>query len=395
MPRIMILSFCFPPDVSGGSFNIESIANELSGNSEVLVAVSNWNSIDKSRIRDINKHLKVVQLNHNSVHILIYKVLRKASLICKNDELHWMSELFMAYTCKQALRIANDFKPNCVITACYPFANHIIGREIQKRIGVKWIAYYLDPFFCSENDIFYNMDWAANKEHSVIKKADKVVILRWMAEKYREYSIVPNSILQCIDLPVKRTNGVIKRHDNEFINFVYIGTLYKGLRSPDVLFEFIQKLNEYTSQKIKLVIIGKISGYSMNDVHEWEENYKGFFSHQGVVNHDQLIDYYNKADALISIGNTNKTQMPSKVFEYMGVGKPIIHLSKIDDCPVQKVLEQYPLAICINESEINSLNYNEIGDKILELVQKPILTGKDYESLLKQYTIAEIAKVFR
>lgn len=394
MRRIMIISFCFPPDVSGGSFNIESIANELSRNNDVLVVVTNWYHTEKSGLQVINNHLRVIQLNHNKVLVFLYKVLRKLSLICKSDRLHWLSELVMAYTYKTTIKMAKEFKPDTVITSCYPFANHINGRKIKENTGVKWIAYYLDPFFCSENDIFYRKRWAANKEKQLIKEADRIVILRWMRETYNEYSVLPSNKLRCIDLPVKRIEGVSKEYNNKHLYLVYIGTVYKGLRSPIVLFEFIKKLKEYMPFKITLIMIGKISGYNMNDVHIWEEEYKDFFRYQGVVEHDQLIDYYKMADALISIGNTNRTQMPSKVFEYMGVGKPIIHLSKIDDCPVQKELEKYPLALCIKESEINNLNYDEIRDKITELVQKPVLTSEDYDSILKQYTIAEIAKVF-
>ena len=42
----------------------------------------------------------------------------------------------------------------------------------------------------------------------------------------------------------------------------------------------------------------------------------------------------SKMHILLSIGNFNKYQMPSKVIEYISLGKPVLHFAEIADDPL-------------------------------------------------------------
>ena len=44
--------------------------------------------------------------------------------------------------------------------------------------------------------------------------------------------------------------------------------------------------------------------------------------------------WLNKMHILLSIGNFNKYQMPSKVIEYISLGKPVLHFAEIADDPL-------------------------------------------------------------
>ena len=55
---------------------------------------------------------------------------------------------------------------------------------------------------------------------------------------------------------------------------------------------------------------------------------------------------------LVNIGNSVDNFMPSKIFEYISTGKPIINVYKIPECPTLKYLAEYPLALCVSEEEI-------------------------------------------
>ena len=54
----------------------------------------------------------------------------------------------------------------------------------------------------------------------------------------------------------------------------------------------------------------------------------------------------------MNIGNAVDNQMPSKIFEYISTGKPIINIFKSTDCPTLKYLGRYPLVLNIHEAEI-------------------------------------------
>ncbi len=44
----------------------------------------------------------------------------------------------------------------------------------------------------------------------------------------------------------------------------------------------------------------------------------------------------NNFHLLLSIGNTNKYQLPSKVIEYISLGKPVIHFAEIPSDPMYR-----------------------------------------------------------
>ena len=52
----------------------------------------------------------------------------------------------------------------------------------------------------------------------------------------------------------------------------------------------------------------------------------------------ETIDYLKKMidnfHILLSIGNTNKYQLPSKVIEYISLGKPVLHFAEIKDVAI-------------------------------------------------------------
>jgi len=52
------------------------------------------------------------------------------------------------------------------------------------------------------------------------------------------------------------------------------------------------------------------------------------------------------SDNLIAVGNNDCNQVPSKIFEYMSFGKPIVYFYSDDDVNV-KILKKYPIALCL------------------------------------------------
>jgi len=73
---------------------------------------------------------------------------------------------------------------------------------------------------------------------------------------------------------------------------------------------------------------------------------------------------------LLSIGNFNKYQMPSKVIEYISLGKPVLHFAEIADDPLYNFNDQFDnLKIINSKTTKNEIeNYFEnIRENRLEL----------------------------
>jgi hypothetical protein len=65
----------------------------------------------------------------------------------------------------------------------------------------------------------------------------------------------------------------------------------------------------------------------------------------------------NNFHLLLSIGNTNKYQLPSKVIEYISLGKPVIHYAEIHTDPMYRFENQFDnLKIINKETEPHDIN---------------------------------------
>ena len=122
------------------------------------------------------------------------------------------------------------------------------------------------------------------------------------------------------------------------LSFAYAGGFYTSIRNPMHMLEVMKKLPcDFT--------FFLLTGYSEPQFNAFISQNCGSTKSFKVLpksNHDVAIEVMNKADLLISVGNTTSIQVPGKIFEYMGIGKPIIHFSKIHDDPAVKYLKQYP-----------------------------------------------------
>lgn len=85
----------------------------------------------------------------------------------------------------------------------------------------------------------------------------------------------------------------------------------------------------------------------------------------GPISRDLLLKEYEMADCLLNIGNTMEDQMPSKIFEYMSYGKPIISTYRIDNDTSKKIIEKYPVGLCIDERSVSSVKAVEQIEEFL------------------------------
>lgn len=69
----------------------------------------------------------------------------------------------------------------------------------------------------------------------------------------------------------------------------------------------------------------------------------------GYLPHDELMAILSQADVLVSTKRSDR--MSGKIFEYMGLKKPIVHLSGCAEDPDVKYLERYPLAVVVKTCE--------------------------------------------
>lgn len=96
--------------------------------------------------------------------------------------------------------------------------------------------------------------------------------------------------------------------------------------------------------------------------------------------HKIANEYISSASVLLSIGNSESPMAPSKIYEYMATGKPIIHFYSWDNDPCLEPLRKYGNSILVKENDninkiniVNFLKHTNVLD--YEKVRKTFITS--------------------
>ncbi len=262
--------------------------------------------------------------------------------------------------CEKALELDKENNYDIIISISQPFQSHYIAEEIKKYKGdkVKWMVFEFDPFA-------YNNELTANArlrkkmtedEKRILDKCDIAILTPELYEFYKKNKFIKMTE-KIIALPFGNLEPIVFNQNNvehnfmkaNKINCLFTGQLYDNIRNP----RFVLKLFSKIDNSIHLTLM---TNFNKEKIQSYTDQ-KFLPSVIPYQNRDTALYNLTKADILINIGNTVEHQVPGKVFEYMSVGKPIIHFSKIKNDPAVKYLQRYPKVLIIKEWEAENRDY--------------------------------------
>ena len=295
-------------------------------------------------------------------------------------------------------RICHDELVDIVVCVSYPFEACIATARMRMR--VPFIYYQLDPYFNH-----YQQKWklyAQKREDFVCRKASHVVMTKLIHEDYFNSKLKHHfpkcSILEFPSIrpvPLLQDNDVIhaKTDKESFYRFLFLGSVYSDIRSPDYCYAlFHQVIEKYPG--IIIDFVGPIYGNLSTAAKHLEGLLGSNFRRHERVSADAADKLLSGADFLINIGNTVHNQMPSKIFEYISTGKPILNFYKMDNCPTLNYTEKYPL--CMNVSEARSID-DDLVDEFLQFCTRNYgkrLTYNQVEAIFSECTVESVGKRF-
>ena len=238
-----------------------------------------------------------------------------------------------------ARKLMRKEKYDAMISVSLPFTGHCVGLALKKCYGLPWIVDIGDPFsFMNETPVNNHVlfGWLNYRtESKVLQNADYVTVTTdgTRTEYLRCFpDVAGNKISVIPPLFVAPTNvdelapfftGLNK------IRLVFAGTLYSKIRNPAVLLEFFSSLlTTEIAEHLELHFFGV-----MNDCEPYFERYRELmgvkiFLH-GLVSRASAVRAMKDATILVNIGNSTAYQLPSKVVEYVMLGKPVFNITKL------------------------------------------------------------------
>ena len=166
---------------------------------------------------------------------------------------------------------------------------------------------------------------------------------------------------------------------------VYTGTLYRGIRNPRPALELLSSILDTYSVHFY--------GHSDCDdiLDEFALIFPGHVVNHGLVPHKEALRAVSSADILLSIGNAHTEMAPSKIYEQMSTGKPIIHVYSEKNDPCLPLLIEYNNALCVDTNNVAQVDINHFING-LKYLGKTELEGK-FKEASPQYSLKAITEL--
>lgn len=218
---------------------------------------------------------------------------------------------------------------NIVITTGPPHSMHLIGLQLKKRLGVKWLADFRDPWTSIGYHKQLKLTTRSQQNHKkleseVLNTADKVIVTSFTTKK--EFESITNKPIEVI------TNGYDKHdigHVDLDIKFTmsHIGSLLSK-RNPEVLWQVLKDLvqeHHGFSNNFQLNLVGTVSDEVLESIAY--NNLSDYINNVGYLSHKESVIIQKKSQILLLIeidSDETKGIIPGKLFEYMASNRPII-----------------------------------------------------------------------
>jgi glycosyltransferase involved in cell wall biosynthesis len=232
---------------------------------------------------------------------------------------------------RRGYALCREARPDLIYSTGGPASAHIAAGMIARRTGIPWVAEFQDPLV--------HDDWCRGKaalklfslaERYVCARASRVVFLTEEAKRRAAARTSLGDRGRCI-LPgaAPPTELPLRRRDDALLHFAHFGS-FGGSRNPAVLLEAARRLLEERPElagTLRLDFYGHGDANSARRLREFPV--PGVVTDHGRVPRREALAAMRDADILLLVQNIDDFSaetIPSKVYEYLVAGCPILGL---------------------------------------------------------------------
>lgn len=310
---------------------------------------------------------------------MLYKPIRGIrSLLLFPSGLRWY--INKAY--RQIEKIDRDNPVECICAVSSPFAAFLTGLKWKKaHPDTRFITFTLDTYAASlvrKRNFLVRLLWEIKSvawEKAVFSCADYNFITIGVKADTVSYQCYPQEKTQVLpNLIPCQIQNVIKQK-SEKITLMYCGSFYKKIRNPQYMLDALLAL-----QLVDFRLDLYINDSCEKIVDKAIEKSRGKIVRHAYVSPEEIQKKMFEADCLIDIGNKNTSATPSKTFQYIATGRPIILFAP--NGYKSEALEKYPLGLIIDQS-------NQTPTEAANIIERYLR-----ETTGKQMLPEEIAEVY-
>lgn len=251
-------------------------------------------------------------------------------------------------------RVSEDKTLDLIIPIYTQIDTLVAANEYKKtyNANVTIIPYFLDSLAAGYGPKMMSKEWVEKRglkwERKLLSDVNHIVMMKSSEEFYsKNRTHIPYfNKISFLDLPlfVPRERKC-ERIDKSKLELLYVGTIPGHIRNPKY---FLDVFSQIEDPNVILTIIGPSTCEPLIKEYVNKDNR---INRIQSVSHDEAIRRINEADILINLGNNITTMTPSKIFEYISTGKPIVSTAPINNEPCVPYLNRYGNSFIIYEDK--------------------------------------------
>lgn len=240
-------------------------------------------------------------------------------------------------------RLVDSLRPDLLISSHEPAVTLELGLSVAARVPA-WLVDLGDPVLAPYTPARWRRR-AARLERMACQAADAIVVTTpATGELLRARHGIPAARLlvlsQGFDDSVPRRPTLLP--PGRPLHLLYSGRFYR-FRDPGPLFDAVLALDGVRLTVVAPTVSPQWLAYAARS--------QGRIEFTGEQPHARVLAWQRECDVLVNIGNAVPAQMPGKLIEYLGSGKPILHCQSTDDDPAVPLLAQWRCGwVCRNDS---------------------------------------------
>lgn len=230
-----------------------------------------------------------------------------------------------------------------LISSHEPGVGLLLGLATKQKFDIPWVIDLADPLLAP-----YTPTWRRwldlRAERIVCRHVDHILVTNTgVVDLLRSRHRIPLNkftvITQGFDayqrwFPIELSENYKGKRvlpERNGFTLVYTGTFYRDFRNPTELFNAIREV-----PSVHLILAGSTEGFE-KEIHELGDQVTAL----GKVNHEDCLYLQRRATVLVNIGNKQDFQVPGKLYEFIGAGRPILHIASAPGDPSAVILKRF------------------------------------------------------
>ncbi|UCE67757.1 MAG: hypothetical protein JSU85_07065, partial [Candidatus Zixiibacteriota bacterium] len=227
-------------------------------------------------------------------------------------------------------------KYDFIISTAPPWSSHLAAIFIGRLLHIPVILDDRDPWADSMGRMAIITHPSMRRidkfiaEYCYSKAAGIVSVTRAACDLHKEKSgdnsmpieYIPSGYDPILD---KHYHSWIRRKE---ITIIHVGSTYHG-RSPLIILEAAKELNKAMAEDFNFRFIGRISQAEINAINSMDKRFR--VTIDGFKDHEYCIKAIIESDICLLMAIGQPLQIPCKLYEYIGLGRPVLAVSGKND----------------------------------------------------------------